>query len=97
MHHSRLTVLTAPVALRKGAGRELGLLKAQDFEKMVSLVLEEEGGESFQMPSPTSKPLLLLRARHSFALGSLRTTSLCQCCGQCPQKDVLASPFLCWA
>lgn len=49
------------------------------------------------MLSPTSKSLLLLCARRSSALGSLPTASPSRCCGQCLQRDVLASPFPPWA
>lgn len=62
MHHSHLPALASPMALRKGAGGGPGLLKGQDLEKthVVPPLLKEEGSESFQMLSPTSKSLLLL-------------------------------------
>lgn len=54
----------------------------QDLEKtyVVSSVLKEEGGESFQMLSPTSKPLLLLCALCSSALESAHGIPLLMLC-----------------
>lgn len=57
-HPPFLPALPFPVALKKGAGGELGLLKEQDLEKrcVFSLATKEEGSESFQMLSQPQRP-----------------------------------------
>lgn len=94
MHHSFLPVLAAAVALKKGAGGDLGLLKERDLERIcvVSLGPKKESSESFQM---VSEPLWLLRAR--CCLSHTCPHPLCQCCGQCLCWAVLVSPSLPWA
>lgn len=60
VHYPFLPVPASPMALKKGAGGELGLLKEQDLERIsvVSLVPKGESSESFQL---LSEPLWLLR------------------------------------
>lgn len=50
-HPSFLPALASPLALKKGAGGELGLLKEQHLEKMcvVSPVPKEESSDSLQI------------------------------------------------
>lgn len=56
--------------------------KMQDLEEtyVVSLVMQEEGGESFQMLSPASKPLSLPSALRSSALESAHGIPLPMLC-----------------